>query len=190
MVVGDGRNGAIPHFQVFYYLCDFLTGNQTFGFLPDFGDATLDIIPSDHVAQAICYSACQGADLGCVLHLCAGSAPELRLQRLAPIVCSIYESAGRACAPHRQLSQAVFRRATDAAAWLGRGRLRKSARALKYFLPYLAAAQQFSTIATSQLLKNRAMAALRAEDYLPRVLAPYLCQAKPAIPRRGPLSLT
>ncbi len=47
MVVGRSDTGRIIRFQVFYYLCDFLSGAKTWGFVPDTGEATLDIIPVD-----------------------------------------------------------------------------------------------------------------------------------------------
>src|SRR5262249_35957340 len=31
MVVGDSRTGAVPQFQVFYHLCEFLSGRKTLG---------------------------------------------------------------------------------------------------------------------------------------------------------------
>ncbi len=41
MVVGDSGSGRIIHFQVFYHLCEFLSGRRTCGLSPDFGGALL-----------------------------------------------------------------------------------------------------------------------------------------------------
>ena len=55
-VVGDTINGRIIHFQVFYHLCEFLSGRRTLGLAPGFGGARLDIVPADYVAQVIALS--------------------------------------------------------------------------------------------------------------------------------------
>jgi nucleoside-diphosphate-sugar epimerase len=184
MVVGDSRNGAIPHFQVFYYLCEFLTGNYSFGLLPDFGEAGLDIVPADFVARAICSSACGRTDAGRALHLCSGDRPELRVKALAPSIRSIYEQQGRTCRPPRVLSRPMFGRLVNAAAWLGRGRLRKSAHSLQFFLPYLEAAQRFEVEETHANLAERSIEAPAPADYLPAVLGAYLQRQTRTVPRR------
>ncbi len=60
MVVGDSKTGKIIHFQVFYYLCEFIAGRRTLGILPYFGDAVVDTVPVDYVAQVIKWSSDQG----------------------------------------------------------------------------------------------------------------------------------
>ena len=47
MVVGDSQTGKVIHFQVFYHLCEFLSGRRTLGIVPDTGDAALDGEVSD-----------------------------------------------------------------------------------------------------------------------------------------------
>jgi thioester reductase-like protein len=83
MVVGDSQTGKIMHFQVFYHLCEFLSGRRTYGILPNFGDWRLDIIPSDYVAKAIYLSSNQSHTLGKIFHLCSGPEQALPLAELA-----------------------------------------------------------------------------------------------------------
>ena len=85
MVVGDSRTGAIAHFQVFYHLCEFLSGRRTLGLCPRLGQTRLDTVPADYVARAIAWSSGQSETAGKVLHLCSGPhdsipLPELRRQ--------------------------------------------------------------------------------------------------------------
>ena len=49
MVVGDSRDGTIIQFQVFYYLCEFLSGRRTVGVVPETHDIRLDVVPVDYV---------------------------------------------------------------------------------------------------------------------------------------------
>src|SRR5262249_47879396 len=42
MVVGDSRDGRIIQFQVFYHLCEFLSGRRTAGVIPGARDIRLD----------------------------------------------------------------------------------------------------------------------------------------------------
>lgn len=84
MVVGNSQTGKIMHFQVFYHLCEFLSGRRTYGILPNFGDWRLDIIPSDYVAKAISLSSNQPHALGKIFHLCSGPEHALPLAELAP----------------------------------------------------------------------------------------------------------
>src|SRR5688572_710888 len=84
MVVGDSRDGRIIQFQVFYYLCEFLSGRQTAGFVPHAGSTRLDIIPVDYVARAIQASSLREDANGRIFHLCAGPAD-------APMVTTLTE---------------------------------------------------------------------------------------------------
>jgi thioester reductase-like protein len=181
MVVGDSRNGAIPHFQVFYYLCDFLTGGRTFGLLPAFGDAALDIVTSDYVAKVIGHTAVHETAIGSVLHLCAGVVPDLKLAELAERVRAIYASLGRPCRTPRHVPLSMFRRFVQLSSWLGTKRMRKLAGALPFFLAYLDEAQEFSIHSTSGLLANRSLMPKSVAEYLPSVLAPYILGTQPRI---------
>jgi thioester reductase-like protein len=53
MVVGHSRTGRVRQFQVFYHLCEFLSGRRSFGLVVDPGQTTLDLVPVDWVAETI-----------------------------------------------------------------------------------------------------------------------------------------
>ncbi|HTD53039.1 MAG TPA: SDR family oxidoreductase, partial [Thermoanaerobaculia bacterium] len=72
MVVGDSATGKIIHFQVFYYLCEFLAGLVTAGRVPEADASSLDIIPCDYVARAIQVSSESEDGIGRIFHLCSG----------------------------------------------------------------------------------------------------------------------
>lgn len=73
MIIGDGQTGKIVHFQGFYFLASFLSGQKSFGFLPNLENQNFDLIPSDYAARIIAWSNHAGQEtLGKILHLCAG----------------------------------------------------------------------------------------------------------------------
>ena len=99
MVVGDAHDGKIIQFQVFYYLCEFLSGRRTAGIIPDAGDIRLDIIPVDYVARAIQESSLRPQaiepDLSSLRRACAGApnhapgASYPRFFRVARSTCTV-----------------------------------------------------------------------------------------------------
>lgn len=86
MVVGDSKNGKIIHFQVFYYLCDFLSGRKTLGIIPTSKHFRLDTIPVDYVAKAIKWSSRNPKSQGYILHECSGPQNSILLSDLRQIV--------------------------------------------------------------------------------------------------------
>ncbi|OAI00475.1 hypothetical protein A1353_01920 [Methylomonas methanica] len=87
MVVGDSKTGKIIHFQIFYYLCEFISGSKTHGLLPNLKDATLDTVPVDYVARAIQWSANQPTvATNNILHLCSGPHLSMQLVNLQNLV--------------------------------------------------------------------------------------------------------
>ncbi len=76
MITGDSRTGQTTHFQIFHYLCDFLSGRHTRGWLPAIRGFSLDLIPVDTVAAAVAKGGSQPDSIGKILHLTSGeSAP-------------------------------------------------------------------------------------------------------------------
>ena len=67
------------HFQVFYHLCEFLSGVRTFGIMPTLGQTRLDTVPVDWVADVIAWSSSQAGTAGEILHLCSGPARAIGL---------------------------------------------------------------------------------------------------------------
>ncbi|MDV7391197.1 hypothetical protein RZS08_07585, partial [Arthrospira platensis SPKY1] len=92
MVVGAAATGRIIHFQIFYHLCEFLSGRRTFGLFPRLGTARLDTIPVDGVARAIGWAGGRPEWAGRVLHPCAGPEQATRLKRLCLSARSIASS--------------------------------------------------------------------------------------------------
>jgi len=90
MVVGDSQTGKVIHKQVFYYLCQFLSGKSTNGFLPRIEKVRLDIIPTDYVAQAIYLSSGKDNSVGQVFHLCSGTKESIYLSDLTLMLRKIY----------------------------------------------------------------------------------------------------
>jgi thioester reductase-like protein len=84
MVVGDSRTGRVIRRQVFYHLCEFLSGRRSLGFVPQTKGFRLDIVPVDFVARAIDWSSRHLS--GGVLHLCSGPSKSLDLDDLQRIV--------------------------------------------------------------------------------------------------------
>lgn len=149
MVIARSDNGRVWRKQVFYYLSQFLTGEKTWGILPDFGDATLDLIPVDHVARAIYLASTDPATIGRVFHLCAG--PE-RAVRLAELVARLRQEAiaqGKQLPQLKPLPLAWFARLLPLVAALTWGRTRKALNGLPYFLGYLEERQAFGVAGTT-----------------------------------------
>ncbi len=149
MVVGRSDNGKILHKQVFYYLCDFLTGKRTWGFLPDLGDATLDIIPVDYVARAIHISATQPDSIGRIFHLCSGPEHALRLTDLVVRLRNHSVSDGISITRLRYVPRRWFARMAQLTRFVSRGRVRRVMAHLPYFLAYLAECQSFAVADTA-----------------------------------------
>ncbi len=68
MVVGDANTGKAISFQVFYHLCEFLSGRYTLGILPNLTGAALDIVPVDYVTKVIAWSAATQLTSGKFMH--------------------------------------------------------------------------------------------------------------------------
>jgi nucleoside-diphosphate-sugar epimerase len=170
MVVGDSSSGRIIHFQVFYHLCEFLSGRRTFGLSPDLSRGRLDIIPADHVARAIAWSSTTRSTCGRVLHLCSGPALALPLKPLRERVRTAFAQAGRRLPPVIGLPTPVFSAILAAASLLMSAEDRRAVRTLPVFLDYLATEQSFANHRTQALLSG----VPAPERYLDQVLAYYL----------------
>ncbi len=177
MVVGDSHSGRIIHFQVFYHLCEFLSGRRTFGLSPEFGRARLDIIPADYVARAIAWSSQTNASNGRIVHSCSGPALALALNPLREHVRKAFAEAGRRLPPLIRLPTPVFSTLLTAASVLMPAAARRAVRTLPVFLDYLATEQTFANHRTQELLSEAGLSLPAPEDYLDRVLNYYLTPA-------------
>lgn len=86
MVVGDSKTGKIIHFQVFYHICEFLSGRRSFGLLPFFGEMRLDTVPVDYVAEVLRWSSLQPNSEGKILHICSGANDAIKLTELQKLI--------------------------------------------------------------------------------------------------------
>ncbi|MEF8698478.1 MAG: SDR family oxidoreductase [Candidatus Accumulibacter sp. UW20] len=174
MVVGESGSGRIIHFQVFYHLCEFLSGRRTFGLSPDLSRGRLDIIPADHVARAIAWSSTTRSTCGRILHLCSGPALALPLKPLRERVRTAFAQAGRRLPPVIGLPTPVFSTLLSVASLLMSAEDRRAVRTLPIFLDYLATEQSFANHRTQALLSDVGLGVPSPERYLDQVLAYYL----------------
>lgn len=143
MVIGSSVDGRIIHFQIFYFICEFLSGRRTFGLYPDFGDAQLDVIPVDHVARAIVTASRDPSTAGQIFHLCSGPEHAPRLEDLKALVRDSYRVHGLRVPPNITLPRSTFAALTRAAARLVPGKHRRALATLPIYLDYLAGNQGF-----------------------------------------------
>lgn len=180
MVVGDSTSGSIIHFQVFYHLCEFLSGRRTLGLAPHFGGARLDIVPADYVARIIAWSSTTASSSGRILHSCSGPDLALPLNPLRDRVRQAFSLAGRRLPPVIDLPTGVFRAILTGASLLMPAEARRAVKTLPVFLDYLATDQTFANRETQQLLVEVGLPVPAPEQYLDRVLHYYLENAKSA----------
>ncbi len=143
MVVGRSDTGRIIRFQVFYYLCDFLSGAKTWGFVPDTGEATLDIIPVDYVARAIHCTALHAQSVGRVLHLSSGPDGAIRIADLVGQVRARYADRGQPLPRLRLVPLGRVRWLLPLVTRASWGRTRRLLGTLPHFLAYLDDPQEF-----------------------------------------------
>jgi thioester reductase-like protein len=176
MVVGDSRSGRIMHFQVFYHLCEFLSGRRTRGLYPPLHHQTLDIVPADYVARVIAWSAARADMAGRVLHECVGSEAALPLTALREHVRMRLRHRGQRLQPVVTLPANLFTRLLSVVGrFLDEGS-RRAISTLPVFLDYLASNQQFENGRTLAALasSDARFTAPDWRDYLDRVLDVYL----------------
>lgn len=174
MVVGDTISGRIIHFQVFYHLCEFLSGVRTFGLSPHFGRARLDIVPADHVAEVIAWSSTTAATAGRILHACSGPDMALPLESLRWQVRQAFLAAGRRLPPVIDLPRGLFQALLATAAVFLPSEARRAIKTLPVFLDYLATEQTFANGSTQEILASAGLSVPAPELYLGKVLAYYL----------------
>ena len=174
MVVGDSRDGKIIQFQVFYYLCEFLSGRQTAGFVPHAGNTRLDIIPVDYVARAIQESSLRSDTIGRIFHLCAGPDDAPRVGTLAERVRLFFEQHGRSIPRLHRLRPSLMRRLLPVVQPLVDEKTRRTLQGLPFFLAYLDEPQTFANQHTRQFLSQAGICAPPVDSYLDAVLSYYL----------------
>ena len=174
MVVGETGSGRVIHFQVFYHLCEFLSGARTFGIMPGLGVTRLDTVPVDWVAAAICWSSLSEQQEQRILHLCSGPALAIALPRLQAAVRQAWVRAGRPLPRLKPVNRRLLERLIPAVGWLGGPGAQRALRALPPVLAYLGEDQGFANDQSAAALARTGLPVPAIDSYLDAVLGYYL----------------
>jgi thioester reductase-like protein len=178
MVVGDSRSGKIIHFQIFYYLCEFLSGRQTLGLMPNLRNTRLDTIPVDYVASAIRWSSNQPECAGSVFHLCSGPDQAMELNWLMEALREILSTHGEKLPHLYRVPLWMFQGALPLLKRQAGDKTRKALNNLSLFLDYANDRQQFANERTTLLLSAAGIVVPEPGSYLANLLAAYLARAR------------
>jgi thioester reductase-like protein len=174
MVVGETGSGRVIHFQVFYHLCEFLTGARTFGVMPNLGQTRLDTVPVDWVADVICWS-CQHPEVaGKIFHLCSGPEGAIGLIQLQSRVRQAWQARGLKVPRLRRIDRRLLERLVPLLGALVDAKSRRALRGLSPVLAYLAEDQGFSNSGSARALAAAGMPVPQVDRYLDSVLGYYL----------------
>ncbi|MET0081743.1 MAG: SDR family oxidoreductase [Sedimenticola sp.] len=177
MVVGDSETGKVMHFQIFYHLCEFLSGRRTGGIFPTMGSTRLDTVPSDYVARAICWSANTEMAIGKIFHLCSGPSGAIALQELRGTVREIFREGGVRLPPVVSLPVPLFSLLIKSIKPFLNQSLKRAVGTLPVFLDYLNSSQLFENKETLSFMETYQGPELPlSRDYLHCVLMHYLKQ--------------
>jgi hypothetical protein len=176
MVVGDSKTGKIIHFQIFYHLCEFISGRRTFGILPNLDDARLDTVPVDYVAQVIYWSSRAGSNTaGKIFHLCSGPELSIRLTELQQIVRKQMQNRGIKLPVTISIPSAFFTLFLKLITFLVSEKRRRPMKALPIFVDYFADKHAFDNKQTLHDAGESAGLRLATmTEYLDNVLNAYL----------------
>lgn len=174
MVVGDSRTGLVVHYQVFYHLCEFLTGSRTFGVMPRLGEQRLDTVPVDWVASAILWAMQHPSAVGRVLHLCSGPDRSIGLMPLQALTRRLWHEHGRTVPGLKVVPSALLRAMVPVIGLFVGSKGRRALKGLPPVLAYLAEDQGFSNANTTRLLEAHSLPLPPPEAYLETVLKRYL----------------
>jgi len=179
MVIGDARDGRIIHFQIFYFICEFLSGRKTLGLYPDFGEVRLDVIPANWVAEAIVAASRDPETAGRIFHLCSGPQQAPRLEELKAVVRAAFKAHGMRVPPGISLPRSAFAALARMAARLAPASQRKALATLPIYLDYLADRQDFDNTEYLKWLASRDKQLPQTAAYLPGVLGYYMDKRYP-----------
>ncbi|MGE4056608.1 MAG: SDR family oxidoreductase [Vicinamibacterales bacterium] len=174
MIVGSSTSGKVFNFQVFYHLAEFLSGRRTFGLFPQLGSATLDLVASNRVADAIVWSSTSPIATGRILHLCAGPGGAIDLPSLREIVRTAYRRHGLDVPNIHDLPTVIFRALTVMVGFVSDRRTRRALSTLPVFLDYLSDGQTFDNARTRELLSGAGLDLDRSDVLVEPILDFYL----------------
>ncbi len=176
MVVGDSQTGKAISYQVFYHICEFVSGKRTFGILPRLDNVRLDIIPVDYVASVLNWSAHTESTIGRFVHECSGTTTALPINDLEKYLAQYpYFSTKRSLMPGKtvHIPLSLFNQTLKIVALLLPEKERKALKALPHFLNYLGDQQLFDDQLTTNLLPHD-ITKPRPASYLEPVLTRYI----------------
>ncbi len=174
MVVGETRTGRVMHFQVFYHLCEFLSGARTYGVMPELGHTRLDTVPVDWVADAIHWCSSHEETAGQIFHLCSGPNGAISLTSLQQHVRRAWQAHGRKLPDLRRVNRLLLERLVPVIGALAGEKARRALRGLPPILAYLAEDQGFANSQTAQALAAAGLPVPSVDSYLDAVLGYYL----------------
>ena len=174
MVVGEARSGRVMHFQVFYHLCEFLSGARTYGVMPELGHTRLDTVPVDWVADAIHWCSRHEETAGQIFHLCSGPDEAISLTSLQQHVRRAWQAHGRKLPGLRRVNRRLLERLVPVIGALAGEKARRALRGLPPILAYLAEDQGFANSQTAQTLAAAGFPVPSVDSYLDAVLGYYL----------------
>ena len=132
MVVGQRGSGRVLHFQVFYHLCEFLSGVRTRGIVPALGERRLDTVPVDWAADMIVWSSACATAPPRVLHLCAGPGDSVPLEALRLRVRTHWQAHGLKLPRAHRIDRRCLQRLLPVVGLLGGARARRALRAFSF----------------------------------------------------------
>ncbi len=174
MVVGETGSGRVMHFQVFYHLCEFLSGARTYGVMPELGHTRLDTVPVDWVADAIHWCSSHEETAGKIFHLCSGPDQAISLKSLQQRVRSAWQAHGRKLPRLRRVNGRLLERLVPVIGALTGEKARRALRGLPPILAYLAEDQGFANPRTAQAFAAAGLPVPSVDRYLDAVLGYYL----------------
>lgn len=176
MVVGDSLRGKVIHFQIFYHLCEFLSGLRTLGIFPTLKGAKLDIVPVDYVAAALVWSSSRADTAGRILHLCSGPEGAIDIMGLRSIVRQSFRQHNIKLPPSLPLPLGLCKAAIPVISLMVSEKARRALRTLPIFLDYLGEEQAFANHETKSLLQGAGILLPPIEQYLSPLFDYYLNQ--------------
>lgn len=178
MVVGKSDTGEIIHFQVFYHICEFLSGRRTFGFVPALENAFLDIIPVDYVAKIIRWSSERQETVGKVLHLCSGPEHAIPIEQLKSTIRSIFRASGTKLPHSFTIPLPFFTSGLPLIGLFLPAKSRRAIKALPFLFDYLEEVQKFANEKTRKMHEQDGIEFPLVDDYVKTVVEYYLQKTK------------
>lgn len=177
MIVGDSRNGSIPHFQIFYHLIEFIAGRRTWGVLPNLSHQCVDLVPADFVAKVIVRSSMTDQTIGKILHLCAGPELAVSLETLKTIARKKFEGHNLIVPREYNLPMVWFGMVTRLMVMAASKRQKRRLAALPIFLDYLSEDQVFENKDTLKIVESFGFSVPKPKNFLDPIFDYYLSRA-------------